>query len=195
MIKVRVLIEHLESKKNTDLGKFLIRNKSLLKKEYDLKVIFVYEENKKLFKKIPKFPLVIIGGKMFTDFSTIKLALIPQQIQSSHSTKSQQPFNTLQLSDEYDLQNFLNAEMFMKDDNGKEKKEEKISEEMNENEIHNRMRTMMKSREDAAPVKKVKEPIREVNDSNVHQEKISDMLAGDPEMSNFFENREYSCDI
>ncbi len=75
-----IFVKHSNSKCNKELLSYLLQHKQRLKKEYNIKVIIIYEYMiPKLDKKITKLPVFINNGNIITGNEAIINYIKPKQ--------------------------------------------------------------------------------------------------------------------
>lgn len=163
-----IFVKHSNSKCNKELLSYLLQHKQRLKKEYNIKVIIIYEYMiPKLDKKITKLPVFINNGNIITGNEAIINYIKPKQ--------------NKQISD--DIHSFWNNEII----SGGDDELEDVSEE-----IKNKTLDRMMERKESIPVVRKKKETIENTDVPLNTDmSISDMDT-DPIMRKYWENLESS---
>ena len=181
----RVLIKCSTSKCNKELLSFLHQNIDTIKKRFSLKVIIVYDDLiPKLGDKIKKLPVLIINGKVVTGNDAITQYLV------SPSGKSNGKGNLPKDMGQSDLEDYWNNEMHsgIDDDTNEDDLMEEVKNRALEQSIHHRENnSKQKKRKEKVVTSSRQDNIRL---DKVNEDKISDMVDGDPMMQKFWENQE-----
>ena len=183
----RILLKYSTSACNKDLLQFLQQNVKLIKKQFDLKVLVVYDELiPKLGKNIKKLPLLIINGKAITGNTAIRQKLLAGSDADITSTPA-----VKKKASACDLEDYWNEEMHSGKDNEMDE-----SEDLMEAVKQRALDQSMVHQESINKKEKRRDPIvssarqDNIQLDNVSGDKISDMVNDDPMMKKFWDNQE-----